>query len=139
MYLATKPSKPADDLGDAAVVGADHVAQVLGVEPRGERGRADEVAEHDRELTPLGLSGRCGPRGRRVGGFPAGLASRGDSLQQALAIAERDAELLEIGIGEIGEHVGADRMGSEGLGVAAESQVGEPLPDVSHASPGGAA
>src|SRR4051794_7399804 len=32
----------------------DHLAQVFGIEARGERRRADQVAEHHRQLSPLG-------------------------------------------------------------------------------------
>ena len=43
-----------------AVIGADDLAQILGIEPRRERGRADEIAEHHRQLAPFGLaSWRC--------------------------------------------------------------------------------
>ena len=61
---------------DRVLVGAEDLAHLLGVEPRGERGRADQVDEHHRELPPLGLGGRRGrgparrrparPSGRRV-------------------------------------------------------------------------
>ncbi len=55
----------AHELGDEAVVardrartgvliGANDLAHVLGIEPRRQRGRADEVAEHDGELAALG-------------------------------------------------------------------------------------
>ena len=37
------------------VVGADQLAQVLGVEAGRECGRADQVDEHHRELAALGL------------------------------------------------------------------------------------
>jgi hypothetical protein len=59
----------AEVLGDVAVeladhgvtdplIGPDHVAQLLGIEPRGQLSRADEVAEHHRELAAFGLRGR---------------------------------------------------------------------------------
>ena len=38
----------------AAMIGADDLAHILGIEPRRHRGRADEVAEHHGELTALG-------------------------------------------------------------------------------------
>ena len=55
----------AHEFGDEAVVardrartgvliGANDLAHVLGIEPRRQRGRADEIAEHDRELAALG-------------------------------------------------------------------------------------
>ena len=36
------------------MVGADHLAQVLGIEPRRKRGRADQIAEHHGELAAFG-------------------------------------------------------------------------------------
>ena len=52
-----KPVEPTDRLGDGAMVGADDLAQVFGVGARGQRGRADEIAKHHRELAPLGFAG----------------------------------------------------------------------------------
>jgi len=42
------------------MVGADYLAHILGVEPDRQCGRADHVAQHDRQLTPLGIG--CGAR-----------------------------------------------------------------------------
>ena len=53
--LGDKAVEAGDRLGDRAVVGADDLAQVLGVEPRRERGRADQIAEHHRELPAFGV------------------------------------------------------------------------------------
>ena len=49
-----EPVVAANHLGDPAMIGADHFAQVLGIEPRREGGRADQVTEHDGELSALG-------------------------------------------------------------------------------------
>ena len=54
--LGDKTAKAADGVGDAAMVGADDLAQILGIEARRQRRRADQVAEHDRQLPPLGLA-----------------------------------------------------------------------------------
>jgi DNA-binding winged helix-turn-helix (wHTH) protein len=59
-----KPAKTLDNLCDAAMIGADDLAQILGIESRRERRRADQVAEHDGELAPLG-----GRRSRRRFGY----------------------------------------------------------------------
>ena len=40
------------------LIGVDDLAHVLGIEPRRERRRSDEVAEHDSELAPVGGVGR---------------------------------------------------------------------------------
>ena len=53
--LGDEPAERAATISaTAAVIGADDLAQILGIEPGRERGRADEIAEHDRELAALG-------------------------------------------------------------------------------------
>ena len=52
--LGDKAVEAADRLGDAAMIGADDLAQVLGIEARRKRRRADQIAEHHRELPTLG-------------------------------------------------------------------------------------
>jgi hypothetical protein len=42
------------------MIGADDLAQILGIEARRQRCRAHQVAEHHRQLPPLGLG--CGVR-----------------------------------------------------------------------------
>ena len=53
-----KTAKAADGVGDAAVVGADDLAQILGIEARRQRRRTDQIAEHHRQLPPLGVDYR---------------------------------------------------------------------------------
>src|SRR4029077_2049072 len=48
-----KTVKAGDGVGDAAVVGADDLAQILGIEARRQRRRTDQIAEHHRQLPPL--------------------------------------------------------------------------------------
>ena len=52
-----------DHLGAAALIGADHRAHVLGIEPRRQRGRAHQIAEQHRQLPPPPSAGGAGPRG----------------------------------------------------------------------------
>ena len=56
--LGDKTAKAADGVGDAAVVGADDLAQILGIEARRQRRRTDQVAEHHGHLPSLGLDCR---------------------------------------------------------------------------------
>jgi hypothetical protein len=46
--------EPRHHAGDAAVVGGDHLAQVLGIEAAAERRRTDKIGEHDGQLAALG-------------------------------------------------------------------------------------
>ena len=96
--LGDKPAAAPDHLGNAAVIGADHRAQILRVEPRRQRRRADQIAEHHRQLPPLGLGwcrGIAGPRRHRDGGHRgAERRNRGEEL--AAVASEHHAEILEI-------------------------------------------
>ena len=56
--LGDKAVEAADRIGDCAVVFPDQPAQILGVIPRRERGRADEIAEHHRQLPALRIDWR---------------------------------------------------------------------------------
>ena len=90
----------AHEFGDEAVIardrartgiliGANDLAHVLGIEPGRECGGAYEVAEHDRELAPLGRVRRRGARDRSGSGWRRrrGTSERCDGLQQALAVS----------------------------------------------------
>ena len=61
-----KPVEPADRIGDGAVVGADQLAQILRVEPRRECRRADQIAEHHRQLAAFGRGRMRRPHGRCI-------------------------------------------------------------------------
>ena len=100
--------------------GLQKLAHLLGVEPFGDRRRVHEVDEHDRDLPPLGAVDR--PAGQRRGGA----IEEGNRPQEALAIAQRHAERLEILLGEIGQDVPGDAIGREGLGIGAEAQLLKP-------------
>ena len=87
----------ADEPGDHAVVGrddlrtsdpidTDHLPHVFRIEPRRERGRADQVAEHDGEVTPLGV----GPA--RGLGDQSALIEFGDHAQHLAAMPEQDTK-----------------------------------------------
>jgi hypothetical protein len=49
-----KPVVARDDGGNRVLIGADLLAQFLGVEPSRQRRRADQIAEDHRQLPPLG-------------------------------------------------------------------------------------
>ncbi len=90
-----EPARALDHRGTAAVVRADHAAQILRVEPRRKRGRADQVAEQYCHLSPLGFRPGNGLRGLRFG---CGCRSQSrNRAQQAPAVADQaDAELPQI-------------------------------------------
>ena len=121
-----------DLAGDGVLVGADDLAHLLGVEPRGERGRADQVDEHHRELAALGLERRRGSRiGRRCG---AGLgrggrrrlgrgAQGGDRLEHPAPVADDgDADVLEVVGGQLRQDLAVDVVVAERLGVMLQTE-----------------
>ena len=57
-------------------------------------------------------------------GFAAGSVrtQTGDRLEQALAVPESDAELLEVGVGQLRQHVRVDLVVAEMRLVLAESE-----------------
>ncbi len=84
------------------------MTHLLGIEASGQRRRAHEIDEHDGELAALGaideLAGLrllCHRLGRRC-------ILVSNRLQQPASLAQREAELLQILIGEIEEDIHAD-------------------------------
>src|SRR5262249_15313028 len=104
-----------DDSGNAAVVGGDHVTQVLRVELRRQRRRAYEIAKQYRQLSAFDLCDWLGTRpslrpfssGRRRGTF----AQHHDGLEELAAIAYRsDADLSKIVRDQPGQYLGVDAV-----------------------------
>jgi hypothetical protein len=120
-----------DGRGDRLLVSGEKRAQVLRVEGGGQRGGADEVAEHDSEVATLGVAGEVGDR-------PAGNpgAEGGDGVEELLPGAEGQAEILEIGVGEPGQDGPVDLvLGEEGL-ILRQAEADQPIDDRVHAQAG---
>jgi hypothetical protein len=113
--LCDKAGVAGDRVSDAAVIGADDLAQILGVVPPRQRRRADQIAEHHGQLAPLGLAGDCNSGGfglsdtlRRVA------AKRRDRRQQPAPMADRrDAEFLDVVSRQVAQHLHIDRVLAE--------------------------
>ena len=125
-----------DEIGAAAVVRADDLAHILGVEPGRERGRANEVAEHDRELTALGgvpcTLRLCGRRQfcdrDRCGGRAGQLADR---CQQFPPMADDyDAKLSQIFRGQVRKNRFVDFIIAKRLRVLLQTDRAKPTIDV---------
>ena len=71
------------------MVGGDDLAQILGIEARRQRRRADQIAEHYGQLPALGIGGS-----RRIRGAAPSLRrwapwrERGDGIQQLAPVGE---------------------------------------------------
>ena len=109
--LGDKPAATLDDRGGAAVIAADHRPQILRVEPRRQRRRADQIAEQHRQLPPLGLGLMLTGRWRRCGLL--GGAQPRNGAEQPFAVPHRDAELLEVGVGQLGQDLTVDLVLAE--------------------------
>ena len=109
MNLATWPSKPRDLARHGVLVGPDDLAHLLGSSRRRQRGRADQVDEHHGQLAALGVAPTAVSwpgRGTSVRGVGEVFRHEGgDRPQQFLARAERQPELLEVGLAQIGQDV----------------------------------
>ena len=114
---------------DDVLVGPYELAHLLGIEPGREGGRADQVDEHHRELPALRArdrrhGGRSGCRGWSVA------AQLGDRVEQLEAGPKRQAELLEVLVGQPGQHRGVDLGVAERRRVALQPEITQPNPDV---------
>jgi hypothetical protein len=139
--LCDKPAGALDYRGSAAVIGADHRPQILRVEPRRQRRRADQIAEQHGQLPPLGLGGGyCGRyrrRGKLGGGrWQSAFAKCGDRLEQLQARTERQAEPLQMGFGQLRQHLGVDLVLAERRLVTLQPQAAKPRRDFQATPPG---
>ena len=120
-----------DLAGNGVLIAAHGVPQVFRVQALGQFRRADEVDEHDRHLAALGLALR-----RRLGGrwlirpIRRTLAQRSDRREQDPAVAQQNAQLSEILLGQMRHGTEIDAVLSEGLGVSAELQFFQPRADL---------
>jgi hypothetical protein len=126
----------ADRFGDSAMIRSDDLAQILRIEPRRKRGRVDEVAEHHRELPPLGIAprfesyGRFDRRSRRIR-CECGSAQCGDSIEQPATVADgSDAQLAQIIGGQPRQDRSVDVIVVKSRGVLFESQPAQPIGDL---------
>ncbi len=122
------------------LVAGEQLQHDLGIEVRGELGVADEVAEQRRDLAPLGDRHRPRCHGRRardrrllfrVG--PLHLLG-GDEpcnrIEQAASMADRaDAELDQIGRGQMRQVAGVDVVVEECLQIAGQPELLQPRAD----------
>ena len=89
--LGDKAIEAPDGIRDGAVICADDLAQILGIEPRRQRHRADQIAEHDGELSAFGFAGGGRRRACCCG------AEGSDRVEQPPAMPDQgDAEILQI-------------------------------------------
>ena len=130
-----------DDFGNGAVIGADDLTQIFGIEPRGELGRADQIAEHHCQLAAFRLFGAKRPRRcrgrRRIGrGRGSNPAQSGNCSEQFAAVApEHNPEVLQVLCREFGQYLPIDLVVAERGFVPFETQAAQPHRYIHQASP----
>jgi hypothetical protein len=133
--LAIYPSKRAIA---GVLVALDQIAHVLGIERGGKRGRADEVAEQDGDLTTFGFRSRPGIGGcrwfllRRLDRLDGRAVQRGDRFQESSPLTERNTELLEIRLGQIGKNVEVNVIVGPYAGQCVQAELFQPILKVGH-------
>ena len=123
--LGDKPAAAPDHLGDAAVIGADHRAQILG------SSRADSAVEPTRSQNMIvswrRSARRAGPaadRPRLHGGLGA---QRGDRLEKLAPMATKcHPEILEVLRRELRQHVPIDLVITQRLVVTLKTKAAQP-------------
>jgi hypothetical protein len=101
------------------VIGADELSQILGVESRRQRRRADEIAEHHGQLPPLGLA----RRGWGDGATRYGRRQGSDRFEQPTPMTDRDdTHLPQVVGGELWQGLPVDLVFDEGLRVPPEAE-----------------
>ena len=128
-----------DEAGAAFVIGREDFSHVLGIEPRGKRGRADEIDKHHGEMTAFGggrFSDPCRrrPRDRRCrDACPRQLFNRS---QQPAAMPDRDdAKFLEVFRRQLWKNLQVDRILAKRSLVLTEAEPSQPIANVHGLSP----
>src|ERR1700758_2035267 len=144
--------------GGGFEISADEVAPLLGIELRGNTGRADEITEHHRDIAALatGLSRggdrrwRCGRdwlwrdgcatrRGSCLGGrgwyVLLDVVDVGYRAQHFAAITEEDAKLFQVLIGQFAKDREINAVFSKTLRVLGHAELFEPVGNLLHRGP----
>jgi hypothetical protein len=121
--------EPADHLRARCLIPAHDFTQVLGVEPRRQRGRAHQIAEQHRQLAAFRATRRHLDVALRLAVRTTELCDR---AQELLAVTEREPELLQVLVGQVRQDLAVDVVLGKDRPVAAEAQPFEPLVDVAH-------
>jgi hypothetical protein len=125
-----------DHGSDSAVVHRHDRAQILGIEARGQLGRADQITEQHGQLPAFRLD-RSLRRSRRCGDRRPAFVEPRDRIEQATAMADRgDAERDQVLGGQSRQNLAVNVMGAECLGVTFQAQIPQPGRDVHRRRPG---
>src|SRR5215472_17533961 len=127
--LGDKPAELLGDLRHGAMIQSKQSRQVFGIEPRRERRGANQIAEQDCQLPSFSWTielYRTGYRGRLQSGY---------GTQDALAVSEQYAELLEICLRQLGQSLNIDGILSKHRLVLLQTHAAQPGPDIQRGAP----
>jgi hypothetical protein len=133
--LGEEPVIGQHDTGAGGVIGVDHGSHVLRIESVRKGSRANQIADHHREVTTLGsrharLPGLSVlPNSARHCRGSAG-ERRPNCLDEALAIPHRDPELLKITFCQFRQHIAVDCVVQEQRLIAFETEGSQPVAHV---------
>jgi hypothetical protein len=133
--LSDKAVIARDAAGNGVLIGAELLAQFLGVEPRRQGRRADEIAKHDRQLPPLG-HGRTALLARRRNGRRRRSGECGNRIEQATPVTDQgNAEILQVIGRQTRQHLLVDVVFAESLLVPLQPEPPQPAPNVHRVVP----
>jgi hypothetical protein len=127
-----------DDGGDRVLIGADLLAQFLGVEPHRQGRRANEIAEHHRQLPSLSLGrdGRTALLARRGNGRRRRSGECGNHIEQATPVTDQgNAEILQVIGRQTRQYLLVDLVFAESLLVPLQPEPVQPAPNVDRVVP----
>jgi hypothetical protein len=114
-------------------ISANQIAPLFGIELGGNAGRIHEIAEHHCDVAALagGFLSRRRCRGRRRGRGRGGVEFA-DRAQQLAAIAENDAEIFEVLIGQVAKDGEVNAVFRKAQGILGEAELLEPVRNLLH-------
>src|SRR4029079_13045874 len=113
----------------------DYRTQILWVERGRERGRANEVGEHHRQLATLGLVSPSwlDIQERRRGFYGSrDVAEIADRMPHFQPVAERNAKVFEMLVGQVGENGHVNVVLGKPLRVLGHAELFEPVRNLLH-------
>ena len=133
--LRHEPAEALHGLGDAFLVRGNDLAQVFRVHAGRECRRTDKVREHHGDLSAL-----CGVLGlrldqRRLRRCLDGTHKLRNRRQHFSSMAEQDADLLKVLIGQVAEDRDINSVLGKTLGVLGHAEVFEPVRNLLHRGP----
>ena len=108
-----------DEVRAGVLIGAQDPPHILGIEPRRQRRRSREVAQHHGQLPPFG---KRWPRQSRHRRCPRHIGQSCNRLENSPSRSERQAELFQIGFGQFRQNVRLDLALPKGRCILSKSK-----------------